>query len=124
MISSKFPDEDIRQAYIQPDVDESAQPFQQGEPDFDGLPGFLAQKVGWNAVRIASEMDALRTIGPPPQKPRPRSSAIEAPSIVVKSKRLRTAIAGIYSTDACPVPLHLQDLSQPTAAANNDDSLP
>lgn len=42
-----FPSPAVTAAYLQPEVDDSAEPFQWGVPDLDGLRQFLMATIGW-----------------------------------------------------------------------------
>ncbi|ORY04915.1 PIN domain-like protein [Basidiobolus meristosporus CBS 931.73] len=46
-IPSSFPDRRVREAYINPMVDDSDQKFQWGIPDLDGLRGYMQDKLRW-----------------------------------------------------------------------------
>lgn len=46
-----FPDERVNIAYLNPDVDASAEPFQWGVPDLDALRAFLMATIGWSQER-------------------------------------------------------------------------
>ncbi len=46
-----FPDERIDEAYLYPEVDSNAEPFQWGVPDLDRLRAFLMVTIGWSQER-------------------------------------------------------------------------
>ncbi|KAH6847451.1 hypothetical protein B0I37DRAFT_145161 [Chaetomium sp. MPI-CAGE-AT-0009] len=46
-----FPNPAVADAYLQPEVDSSTEPFQWGVPDLDGLRHFLMNTVGWGQER-------------------------------------------------------------------------
>ncbi|KAK9718311.1 DNA repair protein rad2 [Basidiobolus ranarum] len=46
-IPSSFPDLRVREAYVNPMVDDSDQKFQWGIPDLDGLRGYMQDKLRW-----------------------------------------------------------------------------
>lgn len=46
-----FPSSAVVDAYLQPEVDGSAEPFQWGVPDLDGLRSFLMATIGWSQER-------------------------------------------------------------------------
>lgn len=46
-----FPSPEVYDAYLQPDVDASAEPFQWGVPDVEGLRQFLMATIGWSKER-------------------------------------------------------------------------
>ncbi|PHH85595.1 hypothetical protein CDD83_197 [Cordyceps sp. RAO-2017] len=46
-----FPDPAVYEAYFQPEVDDSAEPFQWGVPDLEGLRRFLMSTIGWSKER-------------------------------------------------------------------------
>ncbi|KAL1903482.1 DNA repair protein rad2 [Sporothrix stenoceras] len=46
-----FPSPAVVDAYLQPEVDRSAEPFQWGVPDLDGLRSFLMSTIGWSQER-------------------------------------------------------------------------
>ncbi|CAK7231265.1 DNA repair protein rad2 [Sporothrix curviconia] len=46
-----FPNPAVADAYLKPEVDRSAEPFQWGVPDLDGLRSFLMATIGWSQER-------------------------------------------------------------------------
>ncbi|KIW72209.1 hypothetical protein PV04_00419 [Phialophora macrospora] len=46
-----FPDRRVDEAYLFPEVDSNAEPFQWGVPDLDRLRGFLMATIGWSQER-------------------------------------------------------------------------
>lgn len=46
-----FPSKDVIEAYLNPMVDESDEPFSWSMPDLDGLREFTKRKFGWNQAR-------------------------------------------------------------------------
>lgn len=46
-----FPNPAVEEAYLQPEVDEDAEPFQWGVPDVEGLRRFLMATIGWTQER-------------------------------------------------------------------------
>jgi DNA excision repair protein ERCC-5 len=46
-----FPSEAVYDAYLQPEVDDTAEPFQWGVPDVEGLRRFLMATIGWSKER-------------------------------------------------------------------------
>ncbi|KAK4157809.1 hypothetical protein C8A00DRAFT_29195 [Chaetomidium leptoderma] len=46
-----FPNPAVADAYLQPEVDGSPEPFQWGVPDLDGLRQFLMNTIGWSQER-------------------------------------------------------------------------
>ncbi|CAK7237196.1 DNA repair protein rad2 [Sporothrix bragantina] len=46
-----FPSPAVVDAYLKPEVDRSAEPFQWGVPDLDGLRSFLMATIGWSQER-------------------------------------------------------------------------
>ena len=46
-----FPSAAVVEAYLHPEVDSSAEPFQWGVPDLDGLRNFLMATIGWGQER-------------------------------------------------------------------------
>ncbi|ETI29158.1 hypothetical protein G647_01611 [Cladophialophora carrionii CBS 160.54] len=46
-----FPDRRVDEAYLFPEVDSNAEPFQWGVPDLDKLRGFLMATIGWSQER-------------------------------------------------------------------------
>ncbi|ERS99955.1 hypothetical protein HMPREF1624_03324 [Sporothrix schenckii ATCC 58251] len=46
-----FPSPAVVDAYLHPEVDHSAEPFQWGVPDLDGLRSFLMATIGWSQER-------------------------------------------------------------------------
>ncbi|KAJ9605155.1 DNA repair protein rad2 [Cladophialophora chaetospira] len=46
-----FPDERVDEAYLYPEVDANAEPFQWGVPDLDRLRAFLMVTIGWSQER-------------------------------------------------------------------------
>ncbi|KAI1774722.1 PIN domain-like protein [Hypoxylon cercidicola] len=46
-----FPSPAVYEAYLHPDVDSAAEPFQWGVPDVAGLRGFLMATIGWSEDR-------------------------------------------------------------------------
>ncbi|CAK7565067.1 MAG: DNA repair protein rad2 [Sporothrix epigloea] len=46
-----FPSAAVVDAYLKPEVDRSAEPFQWGVPDLDGLRNFLMATIGWSQER-------------------------------------------------------------------------
>jgi DNA excision repair protein ERCC-5 len=46
-----FPNPAVWDAYLQPEVDDSPEPFQWGVPDLDGLRQFLMTTIGWSQER-------------------------------------------------------------------------
>ncbi|CAK7198846.1 DNA repair protein rad2 [Sporothrix eucalyptigena] len=46
-----FPSPAVVDAYLQPEVDRSTEPFQWGVPDLDGLRNFLMATIGWSQER-------------------------------------------------------------------------
>lgn len=46
-----FPNLAVDEAYLQPEVDSSAEPFQWGVPDLEGLRQFLMATIGWSKER-------------------------------------------------------------------------
>ncbi|KAH8880070.1 PIN domain-like protein [Thozetella sp. PMI_491] len=46
-----FPSPAVVEAYMQPEVDSSPEPFQWGVPDLDGLRNFLMSTIGWGQER-------------------------------------------------------------------------
>lgn len=50
-LPDKFPDPDVREAYLHPEVDSDATPFEWGTPDLDSIRTFMKQMVGWKEDR-------------------------------------------------------------------------
>lgn len=50
-LPEKFPDPDVREAYLHPEVDHDKTPFEWGTPDLDSIRTFMKQMVGWNDDR-------------------------------------------------------------------------
>ena len=46
-----FPSPAVPEAYLRPEVDHSAEPFQWGVPNLDGLRRFLTETIGWSQER-------------------------------------------------------------------------
>ncbi|KAK8927495.1 hypothetical protein H634G_05242 [Metarhizium anisopliae BRIP 53293] len=46
-----FPNPAVHEAYLHPEVDDSAEPFQWGVPDLEGLRRFLMATIGWSKER-------------------------------------------------------------------------
>jgi DNA excision repair protein ERCC-5 len=46
-LPDKFPDPDVREAYLHPEVDKDTTPFEWGTPDLDSIRTFMKQMVGW-----------------------------------------------------------------------------
>ncbi|OQE17656.1 hypothetical protein PENSTE_c020G03305 [Penicillium steckii] len=46
-----FPDHRVNEAYLEPEVDADASPFQWGVPDLNGLRQFLMATIGWSPER-------------------------------------------------------------------------
>jgi DNA excision repair protein ERCC-5 len=50
-LPASFPDRRVDEAYLFPEVDSNAEPFQWGVPDLDRLRGFLMATIGWSQER-------------------------------------------------------------------------
>ncbi|KAF5100515.1 hypothetical protein D0Z00_001243 [Geotrichum galactomycetum] len=50
-LPDKFPDPDVREAYLHPEVDKDTTPFEWGTPDLDSIRTFMKQMVGWKDDR-------------------------------------------------------------------------
>ncbi|KAF1949148.1 PIN domain-like protein [Byssothecium circinans] len=50
-LPTNFPDPRVREAYLDPEVDDSPKPFQWGVPDLDALRAFLSSQIGWSRER-------------------------------------------------------------------------
>lgn len=51
-LKSDFPSEDVRQAYIDPQVDKDETDFEWGEPDSDAIENFLYTSAGWSKQSV------------------------------------------------------------------------
>lgn len=50
-LPEKFPDPEVREAYLHPEVDHDKTPFEWGTPDLDSIRTFMKQMVEWNDER-------------------------------------------------------------------------
>ncbi|KAG9089268.1 DNA repair protein rad2, partial [Ceratobasidium sp. 370] len=51
-LTEEWPNPKVREAYLDPTVDQSEEKFQWGLPDLDGLRQFLAEELLWNASKV------------------------------------------------------------------------
>jgi 5'-3' exonuclease len=104
MVGERFPDPLIYRAYIQPQVNDSVEPFEWGEPDVEAIHLFAARKLGWPV----EETD--RVLKPMLQRAGQRDTQTRLDSFYttyhdntrfarIKSKRLRKAVSALIGRE-------------------------
>lgn len=58
----EFPDTRVIEAYKHPAVDESLEPFQWGEPDFEALKKFCEKRLNWDENKIYNLFEPLKKV--------------------------------------------------------------
>ncbi|KAG8790586.1 DNA repair protein rad2 [Ceratobasidium sp. 428] len=51
-LTEEWPNPKVREAYLEPTVDQSEEKFQWGLPDLDGLRQFLGEELSWNVTKV------------------------------------------------------------------------
>ncbi|KAK5064531.1 hypothetical protein LTR84_000364 [Exophiala bonariae] len=114
-----FPDPRVDDAYLNPEVDSSPEPFQWGLPDLDKLRGFLMATIGWSPERtdevlvpVIRDMNKRETEGTQSNITRFFSGGVGAGGRGIGGRSSGLAIGGEN------IPTNGRTLQEPTAPRN------